>query len=103
MERKPRPDAPVPGVVNLRAEEETPEVATRICNLRGEQFPRICDMGNPYRFVEPVVLLLLKKGRSYGYYLSNELRELALTDAEVERAAQYRTLRTPGKERKRRF
>jgi hypothetical protein len=31
-------------------------------------------MGNLYRFVEPVVLLLLsKKGRSYGYDLSGYL------------------------------
>lgn len=51
-------------------------------------------MGNLYRFVEPVVLLLLKKkGRSYGYDLSTDLREHALTDAEIERAALYRTLR----------
>jgi len=51
-------------------------------------------MGNLYRFVEPVVLLLLKnKGRSYGYDLSGDLREHALTDAEIERAALYRTLR----------
>lgn len=51
-------------------------------------------MGNLYRFVEPVVLLLLKKkGRSYGYDLSGDLRDHALTDAEIERAALYRTLR----------
>jgi PadR family transcriptional regulator, regulatory protein PadR len=51
-------------------------------------------MGNLYRFVEPVVLLLLKqKGRSYGYDLSTELQEHALTDAEIERASLYRTLR----------
>lgn len=51
-------------------------------------------MGNLYRFVEPVVLLLLKrKGRSYGYDLSGDLEEYALTDAEIERAALYRTLR----------
>lgn len=51
-------------------------------------------MGNLYRFVEPVVLLLLKKkGRSYGYDLSNALHDQALTDAEIERAALYRTLR----------
>jgi DNA-binding PadR family transcriptional regulator len=51
-------------------------------------------MGNLYRFVEPVVLLLLKKkGRSYGYDLSNDLHAHALTDAEIERAALYRTLR----------
>jgi PadR family transcriptional regulator PadR len=51
-------------------------------------------MGNLYRFVEPVVLLLLrKKGRSYGYDLSNGLEGHALTDAVIERAALYRTLR----------
>jgi poly-beta-hydroxybutyrate-responsive repressor len=51
-------------------------------------------MGNLYRFVEPVVLLLLKKkGRSYGYDLSADLQEHALTDADIERAALYRTLR----------
>jgi DNA-binding PadR family transcriptional regulator len=51
-------------------------------------------MGNLYRFVEPVALLLLKKkGRSYGYDLSGDLKEHALTDAEIERAALYRTLR----------
>jgi len=51
-------------------------------------------MGNLYRFVEPVVLLLLKKKkRSYGYDLSGDLDKYALTDAEIERAALYRTLR----------
>jgi poly-beta-hydroxybutyrate-responsive repressor len=51
-------------------------------------------MGHLYRFVEPVVLLLLKKkGHSYGYDLSNDLAEYALTDAEIERGALYRTLR----------
>ncbi len=51
-------------------------------------------MGNLSRFVEPVVLLLLKKkGRSYGYDLSADLRDCALTDAEIERGALYRTLR----------
>jgi PadR family transcriptional regulator PadR len=50
-------------------------------------------MGNLYRFVEPVVLLLLKKkGRSYGYDLAGELENYALTDAEIERGALYRTL-----------
>jgi DNA-binding PadR family transcriptional regulator len=50
-------------------------------------------MGNLYRFVEPVLLLLLKKGRSYGYELAADLRPYALTDAEIEPAALYRTLR----------
>jgi PadR family transcriptional regulator, regulatory protein PadR len=51
-------------------------------------------MGNIYRFVEPVVLLMLReKGHSYGYDLTNTLSGYALTDAEIEGAALYRTLR----------
>ena len=60
----------------------------------GHDYPCTCAMGNLYRFVEPVVLLLLKKkGRSYGYDLGNDLHAHALTDAAIERAALYRTLR----------
>jgi PadR family transcriptional regulator PadR len=60
----------------------------------GHDYPCTCAMGNLYRFVEPVVLLLLKKkGRSYGYDLAHELHAHALTDAAIERAALYRTLR----------
>ena len=60
----------------------------------GQEYPCRCAMGNLYRFVEPVVLLLLKKkGRSYGYDLGNDLQSHALTDAAIERAALYRTLR----------
>ena len=60
----------------------------------GHDYPCTCAMGNLYRFVEPVVLLLLKKkGRSYGYDLGNDLPAYALTDAAIERAALYRTLR----------
>ena len=51
-------------------------------------------MGNVYRFVEPVLLLMLKdKGHSYGYDLANDLGDYALTDAQIEAAALYRTLR----------
>jgi poly-beta-hydroxybutyrate-responsive repressor len=52
-------------------------------------------MGNVYRFIEPVLLLMLReKKHSYGYELSERLGEYALTDAQIERAALYRTLRT---------
>jgi poly-beta-hydroxybutyrate-responsive repressor len=52
-------------------------------------------MGHLYRFVEPVILLLLlQKGEAHGYELANELPKYSLTDAEVEAAALYRTLRT---------
>ncbi len=51
-------------------------------------------MGNVYRFVEPVVLLMLsEKGQSYGYDLAGSLQHYALTDAAIEGAALYRTLR----------
>jgi PadR family transcriptional regulator PadR len=66
----------------------------RICRRHGGSQPCTCAMGNLYRFVEPVVLLLLKKkGSSYGYDLAGDLEEHALTDAEIERGALYRTLR----------
>lgn len=66
----------------------------RRCRRHARDYPCTCAMGNLYRFVEPVVLLLLKKkGRSYGYDLSGDLRRYALTDAEIERGALYRTLR----------
>jgi PadR family transcriptional regulator PadR len=67
---------------------------SRVCRRHGRDYPCTCAMGNLYRFVEPVVLFLLKKkGRSYGYDLSGHLQEYALTDAEIERGALYRTLR----------
>lgn len=66
----------------------------RICARHGKDYPCTCGMGNLYRFVEPLVLLLLKKkGRSYGYDLAAELQGHALTDTEIEKAALYRTLR----------
>ena len=58
------------------------------------EHPSTCDMGNLYRFVEPVLLFLLRrKGQSYGYELASELRQYALTDAKIEASALYRTLR----------
>lgn len=51
-------------------------------------------MGNLSRFVEPVLLFLLKKkGRSYGYELAAEWQAHAFTDASIEAAALYKTLR----------
>ncbi len=66
----------------------------RVCPRHAGRHPCTCAMGNLYRFVEPVLLFLLRrKGRSYGYELANELQQYALTDAEVEIAALYKTLR----------
>ena len=57
-------------------------------------YPCTCAMGHLYRFVEPVLLLVLKeKGRSYGYDLLGSLAENAFTDGEIEKAVLYRTLR----------
>ncbi len=65
------------------------------CPRHGRGHPCTCAMGNVYRFIEPVLLLMLtEKGRSYGYDLSESLADYALTDAQIERAALYRTLRT---------
>ncbi len=51
-------------------------------------------MGNLCRFVEPVVLLLLRdRGSSYGYELLSSVQKHALTDAKLERGTPYRTLR----------
>lgn len=66
----------------------------RTCPRHGNEHPCTCAMGNLYRFVEPVLLLLLKKkGQSYGYELASDVRKYALTDAEIEVSALYRTLR----------
>jgi PadR family transcriptional regulator PadR len=66
----------------------------RICPRHKGEYPCTCAMGNLYRFVEPVVLLLLKeKVASYGYELFSSLQKHALTDAEIERGTLYRTLR----------
>jgi PadR family transcriptional regulator PadR len=69
-------------------------VPRELCPRHGKDHPCSCAMGNIYRFVEPVILLMLKeKGRSYGYDLAGDLGQYALTDAEIEGAALYRTLR----------
>jgi PadR family transcriptional regulator PadR len=66
----------------------------RICPRHKGEYPCTCAMGNLYRFVEPVVLLLLKeKVASYGYELFSSVQKHALTDAEIERGTLYRTLR----------
>jgi PadR family transcriptional regulator PadR len=69
-------------------------MSRRKCRRHGREYPCTCAMGDLSRFVEPVVLLLLrKKGKSYGCDLLTALPKHALTDAEIEGAALYRTLR----------
>jgi len=65
----------------------------RYCHRHAARGPCTCAMGNLYRFVEPVVLYMLaKKGSAYGYELAADLADHALTDAEIDRGALYRTL-----------
>jgi len=69
-------------------------MAKGFCLKHGAGQACTCAMGNLYRFIEPVLLLMLRdKGQSYGYELSENLDHYALTDAQIERAALYRTLR----------
>ena len=66
----------------------------RCLKQRGQGQPCTCAMGNVSRFIEPVVLRILKeKKRSYGYEIAECLARYALTDATIEGAALYRTLR----------
>ena len=54
-----------------------------------------CSMGNMNRFIEPALLLSLSKGgERHGYDLSSELNKWQVTDALVDKAAVYRTLRS---------
>jgi len=65
-----------------------------VCPRHGGKHPCTCGMGHLYRFVEPVILLLLKqKGEAHGYELAGEVEQYALTDAQIETGALYRTLR----------
>lgn len=69
-------------------------MASNPCPKHGNEHPCTCAMGKLYRFVEPLLLYLLKKKQSaYGYELVSELNEHALTDSTIERGAVYRTLR----------
>lgn len=66
----------------------------RCCQQLGRRRPCTCAMGNVSRFIEPVVLRVLKeKKQSYGYEIAACLPQYALTDATIEGAALYRTLR----------
>jgi PadR family transcriptional regulator PadR len=67
----------------------------RGCRQPGMGHACTCAMGNVSRFIEPVVLRILKeRKKSYGYEIAECLPRYALTDATIEGAALYRTLRT---------
>jgi len=56
--------------------------------------PCSCEMGNLYRFCEPIVLLTLARlGEAHGYQIVSEAEQFAVTHAGVDSAAVYRALR----------
>ena len=62
------------------------------CGRHGNS-PCSCGMGNIYRFVEPVVLFLLKtKGHAHGYELARDMTDCSLTDAAIDLGGLYRVL-----------
>jgi DNA-binding PadR family transcriptional regulator len=78
-----------------RADQKSIGQNGRCCKQDGFGRPCTCAMGNVSRFIEPVVLRILnEKKTSYGYEIAECLAQYALTDATIEGAALYRTLRT---------
>ncbi|MDQ7825374.1 MAG: helix-turn-helix transcriptional regulator [Candidatus Eremiobacteraeota bacterium] len=52
-----------------------------------------CEMGNLYRFVEPIVLTSIARcGEAHGYSIAQKANELAVTHAGLDMGAVYRTL-----------
>ena len=67
----------------------------RCCHRYGqeEHGPCSCEMGNLYRFCEPIVLVCLARlGRAHGYQLVTEAQQFAVTHAGLDTAAIYRAL-----------
>ncbi|HUW64623.1 MAG TPA: helix-turn-helix transcriptional regulator [Spirochaetia bacterium] len=66
---------------------------TRCCDRPGID-SNACEMGNLYRYTEPVVLLSLARlGAAHGYQIAQEAETLAVTRAGLDGPAIYRTLR----------
>ena len=56
--------------------------------------PCSCEMGNLYRFAEPIVLLSIARlGDAHGYQIAQEAEALAVTHAGLDSGVIYRTLR----------
>ncbi len=65
------------------------------CRRHGGEQNCTCSMGSINRFIEPALLLsLVLGGERHGYDLSTELNRWQVTDALVDKAAVYRTLRS---------
>jgi PadR family transcriptional regulator PadR len=92
-----RTHTPMPTSLGSKARRQNSfqDTGRRGCKQPGKEHPCTCAMGNVSRFIEPVVLRILKeKKTSYGYEIAECLEQYALTDATIEGAALYRTLRT---------
>jgi PadR family transcriptional regulator PadR len=62
---------------------------------QGNAGPCSCEMGNLYRFAEPVVLLVIARlGEAYGYRIAQEAEGMAVTHAGLDSGIIYRTLRS---------
>lgn len=63
------------------------------CCGHPEGRPCTCEMGNLYRFVEPIVLVSLARlGTAHGYQIARDAEEMAVTHAGLDIAAIYRAL-----------
>jgi DNA-binding PadR family transcriptional regulator len=82
-------------VVTPAQHPQTHTARPHCCRQPDCERPCACAMGKVSRFIEPLVLRILsEKKKSYGYEIAALLPEYALTDATIESAALYRTLRT---------
>jgi PadR family transcriptional regulator PadR len=71
-------------------------IARRRCHRRGHdgESPCSCEMGNLYRFAEPIVLLAIARlGEAHGYQIAQEAEGMAVTHAGLDSGIIYRTLR----------
>ncbi len=68
--------------------------AGKHCHRRGMGRACSCEMGNLYRFAEPIVLLTIARLKdAYGYQIAQEASSLAVTHAGLDTGVIYRTLR----------
>lgn len=68
----------------------------RRCHRYGQRNggPCSCEMGNLYRFAEPVILLVIARlGEAHGYQIAQEAEGMAVTHAGLDSGIIYRTLR----------
>jgi len=60
----------------------------------GNEGPCSCEMGNLYRFAEPLMLLVIARlGKAHGYQIAQEAEGMAVTHAGLDSGIIYRTLR----------